>query len=174
MKLTFWKSFAMGVVDNKPTPSLLAALKREFADEMHTLKYIIFNVRTRQASVVASNELDQILELANTAKRFNLNLNEFKAACRVFCKPELQNPELALSKSAQLRSPTKRLGRALLPPLKPGHVLFRRDPRRRGSCKVIRIQENTAIVVWKHSGKNTKINLVNLRNPALYSTSSVF
>ena len=174
MKITFWKSFGMGVADIQLPPQVLASFKREFAEEMHTLKYIIFNVRTRQASVVESDELDQILELANSAKRFNLNLKEFKAACKSFCEPGSQSLELTTSKAAQLRSPAKRMERLLLPPLKPGHILFRRDSRRKGSCKIIRIEENIATVVWKHSGKHTKINLINLRNPVLYSTSTVF
>ena len=174
MKITFWKSFGMGAADIQLPPEVLASFKREFAEEMHTLKYIIFNVRTSQASVVESDELDQILELANSAKKFNLNLNEFKAACKNFFEPGFQSPELTMSKAAQLRSPAKRLARVLLPPLKSGHILFRRDSRRKGSCKIIRIEGNIATVAWKHSGKHTKINLINLRNPALYSTSTVF
>jgi len=174
MKITFWKSFGMGVADIQLPPGVLASFKREFAEEMHTLKYIIFNVKTGHASFVASNELGQILELVNSAKRFNLNLNELKAACKLFCEPDLQTPELTLLKAAKQRSPTKRLGRELLPPLKIGHILFRRDSRRKGSCKIIRIEENIATVAWNHSGKLTRINLINLRNPALYSTSIVF
>jgi hypothetical protein len=174
MKITFWKSFGMGVVDSEPPRGVLAALKREFAEDMHTLKYIVFNATTRQASVVSSTELDQILELADVAKRFNLNLKEFIEACKSFCSSEFRYPDVTLSRSTYRRVPRKSLGRVLLPPPKPGLILFRRDSRRKGSCKIIQITQNAATVIWRQSGKHSKVDINNLRNPALYSVSSVF
>jgi hypothetical protein len=174
MKITFWKSFGMGVADIQPPPAVLTSLKREFADEMHALKYMVFNASNGRVTPVPSEEIEQILGIADTAKKYSLNHIEFSTACRNFCTQsskatETPNQKVAPIKSFKSAQPIEQLQ---IP--KPGLILFRRDNRRKGSCSVLSLEESFTWVQWHHNKKRTKIATKNLRNPKLYSLKRLY
>ena len=174
MKITFWKSFGMGVADVDLPPAVLASLKREFADEMHALKYVIFNASNGRAPLISGEEIEQILGIADTAKKYSLNHIEFSTACRNFCT----RPSKATETPNQKATPIKLVKSAQpieqLPIPKPGLILFRRDNRRKGACSVVSLEESFTWVQWHHNKKKSRIATKNLRSKRLYSTRKVF
>lgn len=174
MKITFWKSFGMGVADVDLPPAVLASLKREFADEMHALKYVVFNASSRQMTPVVADEIEQILGIADTAKKYSLNHIEFNTACRNFCTRSSKATETPNQKVVSLKSLKGAQPIELLPIPKPGLILFRRDSRRKGSCSVVSIEDSFTWVQWHHNKKRTKIATKNLRSPKLYSLKRLY
>jgi hypothetical protein len=174
MKITFWKSFGMGVADMELPPAVLATLKREFADEMHALKYMVFNASNGQVTPVPSEEIEQILGIADTAKRYSLNYIEFSTACRNFCTRSSKATETPNHKATPIKSVKGTHPIEQLPIPKPGLILFRRDNRRRGSCSVVSLDDSFTWVQWHHNKKITKIATKNLRSPRLYSVRRLY
>jgi len=173
MKLTFWKSFAMGVADIELPPAVLASLKREFADEMHALKYVVLNASSKQITPTSTDELDEILKIADTAKKYSLNHIEFSTACRNFCTRSISAPQGAMPKSAPKKQANGPRAIDLLPMPKPGLVFFRRDSRRRGSCSVVSLEDSFTWVQWHHNKKKTRVATNNLRSRRLYSVKKI-
>jgi len=174
MKITFWKSFGMGVADIDLPPTVLASLKREFADEMHALKYVVFNASNGRLTPISNEEIEQILGIADTAKRYSLNHIEFSTACRNFCTRYSKATETLNQKSAPIKSVKGAQPIEQLPIPKPGLTLFRRDSRRKGSCSVVSLEESFTWVQWHHNKKRTKIATKNLRSPRLYSLKRLY
>ena len=174
MKITFWKSFGMGVADIELPPAVLASLKREFADEMHALKYVVFNASNGQITPISAQEIEQILEIADTAKRYSLNHIEFSTACRNFCTRSAKITEPPNQRAIAIKSVKDPHPFGLLPIPKPGLILFRRDSRRKGSCSVISLDDSFTWVKWHHNKKKSRIATKNLRSKRLYSTRKVF
>ena len=160
MKITFWKSFGMGVADIELPHAVLANLKREFADEMHALKYVVFNASNGRVTPISADEIEQILGIADTAKRYSLNHIEFSTACRNFCTRYSKATETLNQKSAPIKSVKGAQPIEHLPIPKPGLILFRRDSRRKGSCSVVSLEESFTWVQWHHIKKRTKITLI--------------
>lgn len=171
MKLVFWKSLGMAVTDAPLPPHVLATLKKTMQDDMHSLKYVAF---APDQSPTRAQELSDLLSVIDVARNYSLNFAEFCQACRQFClsknTPSLSSPQ----KSTCKLSPQKHLQQKLLPVPKPGLVLFRRDSRRRGSCRVVSICGESTKVRWLHNGKFTTIALQNLRNRRLFSLKRIF
>lgn len=174
MKITFWKSFGMGVADIELPHAVLANLKREFADEMHALKYVVFNASNGRVTPISAEEIEQILGIADTAKRYSLNHIEFSTACRNFCTQHSKATETPNQKVVSLKSLKGAQPIELLPIPKPGLILFRRDSRRKGSCSVVSIEDSFTWVQWHHNKKRTKIATKNLRSPRLYSMRRLY
>ena len=174
MKITFWKSFGMGVADIELPLAVLANLKREFADEMHALKYVVFNASNGRVTPISAEEIEQILGIADTAKRYSLNHIEFSTACRNFCTRYSKATETLNQKSAPIKSVKGAKPIEHLPIPKPGLILFRRDSRRKGSCSVVSLEESFTWVQWHHNKKRTKIATKNLRSPRLYSLKRLY
>ena len=174
MKITFWKSFGMGVADIQLPPAVLASLKREFADEMHALKYVVFNASNGQITPISAQEIEQILEIADTAKRYSLNHIEFSTACRNFCTRSAKITEPPNMRAIAIKSVKDPHPFGLLPIPKPDLILFRRDSRRKGSCSVISLDDSFTWVKWHHNKKKSRIATKNLRSKRLYSTRKVF
>ena len=174
MKITFWKSFGMGVADIELPHAVLANLKREFADEMHALKYVVFNASNGRVTPISAEEIEQILGIADTAKRYSLNHIEFSTACRNFCTQHSKATETPNQKVVSLKSLKGAQPIELLPIPKPGLILFRRDSRRKGSCSVVSIEDSFTWVQWHHNKKKSRIATKNLRSKRLYSTRKVF
>ena len=174
MKITFWKSFGMGVTDIELPHAVLANLKREFADEMHALKYVVFNASNGRVAPISAEETEQILGIADTAKRYSLNHIEFSTACRNFCTRYSKATETLNQKSAPIKSVKGAQPIEHLPIPKPGLILFRRDSRRKGSCSVVSLEESFTWVQWHHNKKRTRIATKNLRSPRLYSLKRLY
>jgi len=174
MKITFWKSFGMGVTDIELPHAVLANLKREFADEMHALKYVVFNASNGRVAPISAEETEQILGIADTAKRYSLNHIEFSTACRNFCTRYSKASEALNQKSALIKSAKGAQSIEQLPIPKPGLILFRRDSRRKGSCSVVSLEDSFTWVQWHHNKKRTKIATKNLRSPRLYSLKRLY
>ena len=174
MKITFWKSFGMGVADIDLPPAVLASLKREFADEMHALKYVVFNASSRQMTPIIADEIEQILGIADTAKKYSLNHIEFSTACRNFCTRSSKTTETPNQKATPVKSVKGAQPIEQLPIPKPGLILFRRDNRRKGSCSVVSFEDSFTWVEWHHNKKRTKIATKNLRSPRLYSLKPLY
>ena len=174
MKITFWKSFGMGVTDIELPHAVLANLKREFADEMHALKYVVFNASNGRLTPISNEEIEQILGIADTAKRYSLNHIEFSTACRNFCTRYSKASEALNQKSALIKSAKGAQSIEQLPIPKPGLILFRRDSRRKGSCSVVSLEDSFTWVQWHHNKKRTKIATKNLRSPRLYSLKRLY
>lgn len=174
MKITFWKSFGMGVADIELPHAVLANLKREFADEMHALKYVLFNASNGRVTPISAEEIEQILGIADTAKRYSLNHIEFSTACRNFCTQHSKATETLNQKSAPIKSVKGAQPIEHLPIPKPGLILFRRDSRRKGSCSVVSLEESFTWVQWHHNKKRTRIATKNLRSPRLYSLKRLY
>ena len=174
MKITFWKSFGMGVADIELPHAVLANLKREFADEMHALKYVVFNASNGRVTPISAEEIERILGIADTAKRYSLNHIEFSTACRNFCTQHSKATETPNQKVVSLKSLKGAQPIELLPIPKPGLILFRRDSRRKGSCSVVSIEDSFTWVQWHHNKKRTKIATKNLRSPRLYSMRRLY
>jgi len=174
MKITFWKSFGMGFADIELPTAVLASLKREFADEMHALKYVVFNASSRQMTPIVADEVEQILGIADTAKRYSLNHIEFRTACRNFCTRSIKSTETPNQKAIPIKVVKGTQPIEQLPIPKPGLILFRRDNRRRGSCSVVSIEDSFVWVQWHHNKKRTKIATKNLRSPRLYSMRRLY
>ena len=153
MKIIFWKSFGMGVADIELPLAVLANLKREFADEMHALKYVVFNASNGRVTPISAEEIEQILGIADTAKRYSLNHIEFSTACRNFCTRYSKATETLNQKSAPIKSVKGAQPIEHLPIPKPGLILFRRDSRRKGSCSVVSLEESFTWVQWHHNKK---------------------
>jgi hypothetical protein len=173
MKITFWKSFGMGVADIELPPAVLASLKREFADEMHALKYVVFNASSKQITPTSTEELDEILEIADTARKYSLNHIEFSTACRNFCTRSIKVTEAAMHQSATKKQAKGAHAIDLLPMPKPGLVFFRRDSRRRGSCSVVSLEDSFTWVRWHHNKKKTRVATNNLRSRRFYSVKKI-
>lgn len=165
----------MGVTEVPLPPSILASIKKEFPEDLHALKYAVFDLTEKKAGKETVSQLEQILSIADTAKQYSLNQIEFRNACRAFCGP---TPAPAVEAGPNtIACGRKRLPKievALLPAPKPGLILYRRDSRRRGSCSVLKVENGSATVKWHQTKKITKIATQNLRSPRLYSTKKVF
>ena len=174
MKITFWKSFGIGIAAIDLPPAVLATFKREFADEMHALKYMVFNASNGRATPVPSEEIEQIPGIADTAKRYSLNHIEFSTACKNFCTRSPKATETPNQKVASIKSLNGAQLIEQLPISKPGIILFRRDSRRKGSCSVVSVEDSFTWVQWHHNKKRTKIATKNLRSPRLYSLRRLY
>jgi hypothetical protein len=120
-----------------------------------------------------SGRVDEILGIIDSAKRYNLNQNEFQTACRMFLQNSAMKEILNHDVVTQTKPIQRRCKTALLPMPKIGTTLYRKDPRRKGSCKVVEIEQIRCTVVWQHSGKRSSVLLGNIRSPALYSLEVV-
>ena len=174
MKITFWKSFGMGVADIDLPPAVLASLKREFADEMHALKYVVFNASNGRVTPISAEEIEQILGIADTAKRYSLNHIEFSTACRNFCTRSSKATESQNQRATPIKSVKGTKSIEQLPIPKPGLILFRRDNRRKGSCSVVSLDNSFTLVQWHHNQKRTKIATKNLRSRRLFSLKRLY
>ena len=177
MKASIWKSIGMGVTEVPLPPSILAQIKKEIPDDLHALKYVVFDLSAKNPKGSPQDNLDQILSIADTAKQYSLNQIEFRNACRNFLKPN--SPETIQGLAEQKKQDVKKgkvapLASSFLPVPKRGLILYRRDSRRRGSCSVVAVAEGVASVRWHHNNKVTKIAVENLRSPRLYSTKKIF
>lgn len=175
MKVSLWKSIGMGVTEVPLPPSILASLKKEIPEDLHALKYVVFDLNEKRSSDEISSQLEQILSIADTARQYSLNQIEFRTACRNFCGPApipTSDAPSGPSPSGRKRIPMSKV--ALLPAPKPGLTLYRRDSRRQGSCSVLSVENGSAMVKWHQTKKITKIATKNLRSPRLYSTKKVF
>jgi len=174
MKITFWKSFGMGVADMELPTGVLATLKREFADEMHALKYVVCNTSNGRVTPISGEEIEQILGIADTAKRYSLNHIEFSTACTNFCTRSSKATKTPNQKSAPKSAVKSAQPIEQLPLPKPGLILFRRDNRRKGSCSVVSLEDSFTSVQWHHNKKTTRIATKNLRSPRLYSLKRLY
>jgi hypothetical protein len=176
VKVSIWKSIGMGVTEVPLPPSILAGIKKDIPDDLHALKYVVFDVSGNRDVPGAKEQLEQILSIVDTAKQYSLNQIEFRSACKTFLGPipfgePTGKTSPALFNRARKRPPTTCATQ--LPAPKPGLILYRRDSRRRGSCSVISVAEGFASVKWHHNKKVTKIAVANLRSPRLYSTKKI-
>jgi hypothetical protein len=176
MKVSLWKSIGMGVSEVPLPPSILAGIKRGIPDELHALKYVVFDLSVNKVVPGIKDELEQILSIADTAKQYSLNQIEFRSACKTFLGPVPSEESTGKTSAALLNGTRKKPPTTCatqLPAPKPGLILYRRDNRRRGSCSVISVAEGFASVKWHHNKKVTKIAVANLRSPRLYSTKKI-
>jgi hypothetical protein len=175
MKVSLWKSIGMGVTEVPLPPPILAGLKKKIPEDLHALKYVVFDLNEKRPSDEISSQLEQILSIADTARQYSLNQIEFRTACRNFCGPTstpTSDTPCGAVPSGRKKIPMFKL--TLLPAPKPGLTLYRRDSRRQGSCSVLSIENGSATVRWHQTKKITKIATKNLRSPRLYSTKKVF
>ena len=175
MKVSLWKSIGMGVTEVPLPPSILASIKKEFPDDLHALKYVVFELSAKKSALESASQLEQILSVADTAKQYSLNQIEFRTACRNFCGPApipASDSPPGPSPCGKRKIPMSNV--TLLPAPKPGLTLYRRDSRRQGSCSVLSVENGSATVKWHQTKKITKIATKNLRSPRLYSTKKVF
>ena len=160
----------MAVTDAPLPAHVLASLKKTMVDNMHSLKYVTIALGKNHAQ---EQELSDLLSIIDTARGYSLNFAEFSQACCNFCSSKnAQNRPHAEGTTPRSFIP-KPLS-PLLPAPKPGLILFRRDPRRRGSCRVVSVSGQSAKVCWRHNGKFTTIASSNLRNHRLFSLKRVF
>ena len=169
MTSMFWKSVGVAVTDMQLPPGLLALIKRTLGDDMHSLKYVTFSLPHKAAPDGGTDELFGIMDIA---KQYSLNHVEFSSACRVLTSQVNSRPSVEGNKAEVVVLPKR--SRLALPHPKRGLVLFRRDPRRKGSCCVISVADDISTVRWKHNGKLTKVATQNLRNHRLFSLSRLF
>jgi len=151
-----------------PLPaSIVAQLKKEMGDDQTDLKYVIL-----PATLAPKNKIpiEDILGIADCAKRYSLNQNDFQSACHAFANRPLE----VLKKGTAARKRRQEMKHFLLPEPKVGMRLYRKDSRRRGKCLVVEILEDYTRIKWEHSGKTTKILSKNLMSPALYALKDPF
>ena len=169
MSLTFWESLGMAVFHGPPPPGVIATLKRDLGDAQSELKYIAFSV---SGAGQIETKIEEIFEIADLARRYSLNQSEFRSACHSFAnnrmRPLLEDRRLLGTRKKQKKNSSK------LPAPKVGLQLWRKDQRRRGSCRIVELNSESAKVIWLHSGKHTKVSLSNLLNSNLYSGSDPF
>jgi len=159
----------MAVTDVQLPAGMLAMLKRTLGDDMHSLKYVTF-VLPHPSSVASDTE--SVFGIMDIAKQYSLNHVEFSAACRLFISQTNKFSPIVTPKAEKNITPKK--SPPILPYPKPGLVLFRRDSRRKGSCRIISVTNDISTVCWAHNGKHTKISTKNLRNHRLFSLSRLF
>ena len=174
MKIIFWKSFGMGIADIVLPASVLAPFKRQLGDDAHSLKYVITQQHKNDKQPQYSKMLDEILGIADAARRYNLNKNEFEAACQLFTQRSMSRTVLTSFIPNQTKTCRRRITNVMLPFPKVGTVLYRKDPRRKGLCKVVEIDQLKGRIIWQHSGRKSTVSIGNLRNPALYSIKKVY
>lgn len=159
----------MAVFHGPPPPGVIASLKRDLGDAQSELKYIAFSVSDVDQ---IETKIEEIFEIADLARRYSLNQSEFRLACHSFANNRMR-PLLEDRRSLGTRKKQKK-NTPKLPPPKVGLQLWRKDKRRRGSCRIAELNSDSATVIWLHSGKRTKIALGNLSNSNLYSQNDPF
>ena len=174
MKITFWKSFGMGVADIELPPSISGPFKRQLGDNAHCLKYIIILLHKKGNQSRYSEMLDEILGITDAAKRYNLNQNEFQTACQIFAQRIRSRTVLISDTPNQTKTCKRRITNVVLPIPKVGTILYRKDSRRKGLCKVVEIDQLKGRIIWQHSGRKSTVSIGNLRNPALYSLEKIY
>jgi len=171
MVLSIWRNIGFGVTDFPLSETVLANLKRELPEDWHALKYIVFPINRKSEGCCSSFFLDESLAMLDWAKRYNLNKFEFENACKAFVSAKF-NPEPVSTKKPRAVSNFLRKRKPQLPIPKVGQVLWRKDPRRGGACKIIKIDEQRTTVYWPKTKRHTTILNSNVRNPLLFSHSN--
>jgi len=171
MVLSIWRNIGFGVTDFPLSETFLANLKRELPEDWHALKYIVFPINRKSEGCCSSSFLDESLAMLDWAKRYNLNKFEFENACKAFVSANF-NPEPVSTKKPRAVSNFSRKRKPQLPNPKVGQVLWRKDPRRGGACKIIKIDEQRTTVYWPQTKRHTTILNSNIRNPFLFSHSN--
>lgn len=157
----------MAMVEAPLPARIIAQLKKEMGDDQTDLKYVILPTTLAPRNKIP---IEDILGIADCAKRYSLNQNDFQTACHAFANRPL---EIARNKFAT-RKKKQAIIQDLLPEPKVGMRFYRKDSRRRGKCFVVEISEDYTKIKWEHSGKTTKILKKNLMSPALYALKDPF
>ncbi|HAL95873.1 MAG TPA: hypothetical protein DCP55_08120 [Chitinophagaceae bacterium] len=173
MILSVWKSTGFGLTDARLSESFLAKYKKELPDEWHALKYIVFPVAISRGIDEKNHTMNESLEMLDCAKQYNLTRAEFEEACRAFVSYEPARADNRISSLRPLTPKKTRKIRELLPEPKIGQVLWRKDSRRKGSCRIIKQDLLRTTVYWLETNRHTTILNSNLRNPFLFSHSRV-
>ena len=171
MVLSIWRNIGFGVTDFPLSETVLANLKRELPEDWHALKYIVFPIKRKSEGACSSFFLDESLAMLDWAKRYNLNKFEFENACKAFVSAKINTEPISAMKR-KVNSRFVKRKKPQLPNPKIGQVLWRKDPRRGGACKIIKIDEQRTTVYWPQTKRHTTILNSNIRNPLLFSHSS--
>lgn len=167
-ELKIWPKLGVGMTTYPLPTDIISALKKAMMEDMPSLKYVMIDVSTGKQQQGGEGDPADILTIIDNARHYHLTAHEMQEACFRFANSKNQVP--ANGEEANRRSPKKRVQQPLLPQPKVGCKLFRKDKRRGSFCRVVGIDGQQATVQWIHSGRKTKINMTNLRNPNLYMT----
>ena len=172
-ELKIWQQLGVGVTTYPLPKDIVCELKKSLPDDMQALKYVAFKVGDLRSRDIDHLEFDGMLATADHARQYHLTANEVREAFDRYVNNK--NQVAPVWSAGQKPSPKKRsrIPKAKIAEPKVGLLLFRRDKRRGGSCRIATIEGETATVVWAHSGKKTKIRLGNLLNSALYSAKKI-
>lgn len=121
----------------------------------------------KKKDINGDDDLEEILATIDTARHYHLTSHEMREACDRFVNSK-QKVENLQTQQIKVRKKKRQLG-ALLPELKVGLTLYRKDKRRGSSCNVLAIEGQKVTIVWVHSGRKSQILMPNLRNPSLYA-----
>jgi hypothetical protein len=174
MKVTIWKFLRLGFTDACLPASIIADIKKNMSEEIHALKYIVFRLDALRSSDKQDSFLNEALQILDLAKQYNLTKGEFEAACIGFVSPQLQ-AQKHLQRNTSLNNRlfyTKRQ-KVYLPIPKAGQVLWRKDKRRPGACKVVKVDDLRTTVQWTNTGRHTSILNKNIQDPFLFSHKQI-
>ena len=168
-KAVFWKSLGVATTDLPLPVEIVASLKKELGEDSPELKFIVFALN-RNIKGETRFDIEEYFLIVDEIKKYNLNLNEFKNAIKVFIsKKDKQMEGTTATASLNLRCQEKEsTTKKLLPYPRVGMVLQRLDPRRPGSCKIVDLNQSFGTVEWRHAKRRTKIALWNLRKSYLF------
>jgi len=170
MKIAIWKFLRIGFTDYLLPAGIVADIKKKMSEEIHTLKYIVFRLDALRSSHNEDFFLNETLQILDLAKQYNLTKAEFEAACKGFVSPQPQ-AQKQMPKSNYLgnRLLYTRKQKIYLPMPKEGQILWRKDKRRPGSCKVVKVDDLRTTVQWTSTGRHTSILNTNIKDPFLFS-----
>jgi len=174
MKVTIWKFLRLGFTDVCLPATIVADIKKNMPEEIHALKYIVFRLDVLRSSEKQDSYLNEALQILDLAKQYNLTKGEFEAACLGFVSPQPQTHK-QMPKNTSLKNRlfyTKR-EKVYLPIPKAGQVLWRKDKRRPGVCKVVKVEDLRTTVQWTNTGRHTSILNTNIQNPFLFSHKQI-
>ena len=170
MKIAVWKFLQIGFTDSLLPAAIVADIKKSMSEEIHALKYIVFRLDTSRSSHNKECFLNETLQILDLAKQYNLTKAEFEAACIAFVSPQLQTQKhLQITTSRRNRLFSARKQKVYLPIPKEGQILWRKDKRRPGSCKVVKVDDLRTTVQWTSTGRHTSILNTNIKDPFLFS-----
>jgi hypothetical protein len=170
MKIAVWKFLRIGFTDACLPASIVADIKKNMSEEIHALKYIVFRLDALSSANREDSFLNEALQILDLAKQYHLNKAEFEAACVAFVSPQPQAlKHLPKNNSSKTRLSYIRRQRTYLPAPKEGQILWRRDKRRPGACRVIKVDDLRTTVEWTNTGRHTSILNTNIKDPFLFS-----
>lgn len=173
MRLSLWKKTGLGITDAPLSEIVLAKIKKEFPEECHALKYITISLPTHHSRNAMFDSMNELLAIINCAKQYNLNKYEFEEACKSFISSQFPEKQSLCPSIKNYKEKRPRRVRELLPEPKIGQVLWRKDSRRKGSCKIIKLDTQRTTVYWHETNRHTTILTSNIRNPFLFSQIKV-